>query len=131
MLKELISLANHLDHKGFEKEADALDSIIIKLSGRGGFEMGPPEVGSYPDVDVDLSESIECDSCNGEGTLIRVVKKTCPVCDGAGRFDSEYEIPAERVPKAVRQDYIGRRHSRNQGRPSRRYELARRMKQNT
>lgn len=30
MLKELIKLANHLDSKGFEKEADYLDAIIKK-----------------------------------------------------------------------------------------------------
>ena len=30
MLKELIHLANHLDSKGFKKEADALDDIITK-----------------------------------------------------------------------------------------------------
>ena len=32
MLKELISLANHLDSKGLKKEADFLDFIIRKAS---------------------------------------------------------------------------------------------------
>ena len=30
MLKELIHLANHLDSKGFKKEADFLDSLLSK-----------------------------------------------------------------------------------------------------
>ena len=34
MLKELIQLANHLDGKGFRKEADHLDSIVTKLASR-------------------------------------------------------------------------------------------------
>ena len=32
MIKELIKLANHLDSKGFGKEADYLDVIIKKIS---------------------------------------------------------------------------------------------------
>ena len=32
MLKELIKLANHLDSRGFVKEADQLDGIIVKLA---------------------------------------------------------------------------------------------------
>lgn len=32
MIKDLIKLANHLDDKGFTKEADTLDNIIKKLS---------------------------------------------------------------------------------------------------
>lgn len=33
MIKDLVSLANHLDARGFRKEADYLDGIITKLSG--------------------------------------------------------------------------------------------------
>ena len=36
MIKELIKLANHLDSKGLVKEANALDSILIKISQKGG-----------------------------------------------------------------------------------------------
>ena len=32
MIKQLIKLANHLDNKGFRKEADYLDSIITKIA---------------------------------------------------------------------------------------------------
>ena len=32
MLNKLIKLANHLDSKGFQKEADYLDNIILKIS---------------------------------------------------------------------------------------------------
>ena len=32
MLKQLINLANHLDSRGLMKEADYLDSVILKLS---------------------------------------------------------------------------------------------------
>ena len=32
MLKELIKLANHLDNKGLQKEADYLDAVIRKYS---------------------------------------------------------------------------------------------------
>lgn len=32
MLKELIKLANSLDAKGFQKEADLIDNVILKLS---------------------------------------------------------------------------------------------------
>lgn len=128
MLKELIHLANHLDQKGFRKEADALDSVITKLSGTGGWEMGAPLVSSDVDFDYDLNNSDDCRTCDGRGYYM--VKKQCPVCTGEGEFFSEYEIPAERAPKAVPQDFIGRRHRRNQGRPSREYGLARRMKRN-
>ena len=37
MLKELIKLANHLDQNGFAKEADYLDSIIVKASPNRNF----------------------------------------------------------------------------------------------
>ena len=36
MIKELIQLANHLDNKGFTKQADELDEIIKKISAEGG-----------------------------------------------------------------------------------------------
>jgi Fe-Mn family superoxide dismutase len=36
MLKELVKLANHLDKKGFAKEADYLDNIIKKMSQDNG-----------------------------------------------------------------------------------------------
>ncbi|MDB2481707.1 hypothetical protein N9W84_00910 [bacterium] len=32
MIKELIKLADHLDKKGFKKEADYLDLILTKLA---------------------------------------------------------------------------------------------------
>ena len=34
MLKELVKLANHLDSKGLQKEADLLDSLIQKWAAR-------------------------------------------------------------------------------------------------
>jgi hypothetical protein len=40
MLKKLIKLANHLDSKGFTKEADYLDAIIAKASDSGLKEYG-------------------------------------------------------------------------------------------
>lgn len=44
MLKELVSLANHLDSKGFGKEADALDSVILKYSSDYHDFGGPDEI---------------------------------------------------------------------------------------
>tara|TARA_B100000131_G_scaffold321507_1_gene372392 strand:+ start:1334 stop:1717 length:384 start_codon:yes stop_codon:yes gene_type:complete len=54
MIKELIRLANHLDSKGLRKEADYLDSIVVKASsqaeGLGLEELGQGQFGDIRDT---------------------------------------------------------------------------------
>ena len=46
MLKELITLANHLDKKGLKKEADYLDGIIRKTAFGPALFAGPTLLGA-------------------------------------------------------------------------------------
>ena len=43
MLKELITIANELDQNSLSKEADYLDSIMLKMSGDDYHSMGGPD----------------------------------------------------------------------------------------
>tara|TARA_B100001287_G_C22593936_1_gene487095 strand:- start:70 stop:801 length:732 start_codon:yes stop_codon:yes gene_type:complete len=52
MLKNLLKLANHLDAKGFTKEADYLDNILLKISEDLGETMLNP-AGEFQDFDED------------------------------------------------------------------------------
>jgi len=54
MIKQLIKLANHLDNKGFQKEADYLDRVISKYAGEGRINL---ETGEVEEIKHPLSES--------------------------------------------------------------------------
>ena len=54
MLKNLLKLANHLDAKGFTKEADYLDNILLKISEDLGETMLNP-AGEFQDFDEYLN----------------------------------------------------------------------------
>ena len=57
MLKELVKLANHLDAKGFSKEASYLDSIMAKLAEDGSNESAVKVV-AYTVRDGDTMDGI-------------------------------------------------------------------------
>lgn len=52
MIKELVKIANKLDNIGLTKEADELDSIIRKMSGRSGYSMTDEGELEYPDEEA-------------------------------------------------------------------------------
>ena len=63
MIKELIKLANHLDSKGYPKEADTLDKVINKMAGPLSYVA--KNVGGEGDSDVEGS-SIEAQRGAGD-----------------------------------------------------------------
>lgn len=102
MLKDLVKLANHLDSKGLEKEADALDSVIRKIAGSGRRRGQSGDNKEFEErykspAGYDTMGRKECEVCSGNGSFQRVIKVNCPMCSGEGSYDSEVEIPPIRT----------------------------------
>lgn len=99
MLKELINLANHLDGKGFRKEADHLDSIVTKLASRGAIMdnwnyMNDPRTNAkspYKGYNTrNRTLTIEWTDYNEDGEEVKksltlpAEMKVCDLCGGTG-----------------------------------------------
>jgi len=84
MLKELVKLANHLDAKGFSKEASYLDSIMAKLAEDGSKEKavevaytvidgdtmdGIGKAHTYPKTDKTLQDNLDLNGMTASDTI--------------------------------------------------------------
>lgn len=95
MIKELIKLANHLDSKGLVKEADALDSILIKisdsLSERNTESLLEADTKILPLVENPATGAYQSRGCRGGSVT--------PYCLALKSFRSKVSTALEKLPQ--------------------------------
>ena len=103
MIKELIKLANHLDSRGLVKEADALDSILIKISDsqaeRNTESLEGADTETLPLVENPATGAYESRGCRGGS-------KT-PYCLALKAFRAKISTALERLPELKRAASLG------------------------